>query len=65
LACASGRKDHALAGGLGVEQPIGLIGLIEPPTVGEELMGILWSATNSAQSAWPCREKVHEPTSVI
>jgi hypothetical protein len=24
-----------------------------------------WSATNSAQSAWPCVEKVQEPTSVI
>src|SRR2546421_1207128 len=33
-----GRQDHALAGGLGVEQTVGLLGLVQPPTVGEELI---------------------------
>src|SRR5437867_1818619 len=35
----TGRPSHqedALAGGLGVEQFVGLLGLVEPPAVGEE-----------------------------
>jgi hypothetical protein len=30
--------DHALAGSLGIEQAICLLGLVQPPTIGEELV---------------------------
>ena len=33
-------QEHALAGGLGVEEAIGLLRLVEFPAVGEELFDI-------------------------
>jgi hypothetical protein len=33
---SSGRQDHALANGLGIEQAVSLLRLIEPPAMGEE-----------------------------
>src|SRR5215216_2930170 len=33
-------QEHALAGGLAVEQLVGLVGLVEPPSVGEQLLDV-------------------------
>src|ERR1700756_5837127 len=34
--CTSRRQDDGLAGRLRVEEPVGFLGLLEPPAVGEE-----------------------------
>jgi hypothetical protein len=61
----SGRQDDGLAGRLRVEEPVGFLGLLEPPAVREEPLHVhLPVAMNSAHSAWPCFENVHGPTSV-
>ena len=36
----SGWQDYALAGGLGVEQTIRFLGLVQPPTMGKEFINV-------------------------
>ena len=62
LPCAafgSLRQENALAGGLGVEQLVGLIGLVEGPALREQAVDVdLPIGDEAAHSAWITLEKV-------
>jgi hypothetical protein len=50
---ASGRQDDGLAGRLRVEEPVGFLGLIEPPAVREEPLHNAALAAKAATTAVP------------